>query len=337
MKTRFPISRWAAPAALVLAAAAFFPQKSQAQCYDGGGGHSGGFHFFFFSEPRGHFHDDFYFDRDRSFYDDRFDFYEGPRYRRSPETFRRVIPRLPDSRRQALRRQFVQPEVNPPARNTAPQPRQNDSSKGTFDLELPDPAPRDNDRIGRRNEAPKNPVTNQPPVPQERIPAPSTPPRPVEKTGGFPLDAKILDTAGNDTTVRAAMGNNRAMLIDFWAEWCGPCIQGMPNLKREAEELAEFGIAVAGMNVDGDAAAAKRVSKRFGMENLPWLLEPKSQPFSDKYDIRSIPQVILVTADGEVLFQGHPSKPELGEALESLKKSAPEKKKKKTLATYWGG
>ena len=56
------------------------------------------------------------------------------------------------------------------------------------------------------------------------------------------------------------------VLVDFWAEWCGPCKMMLPIVEEISKEF-EGKLVVAKVNVDEGSAAAK-----YGIRNIPTIL-----------------------------------------------------------------
>ncbi|MCX6855368.1 MAG: TlpA disulfide reductase family protein [Verrucomicrobia bacterium] len=133
------------------------------------------------------------------------------------------------------------------------------------------------------------------------------------------LQLALVTSAGEATTLADQLAGKKAILLDFWASWCGPCMQLMPELKKKAELLTKYGIVVAGMNKDDDKAEAVAEKVRSEQDiNFPWLIEPIERPFTQLLEINSIPCMVLVGPDGRVLFNGHPQDPALWTALQKL-------------------
>ncbi|WP_170266997.1 peroxiredoxin family protein [Brevifollis gellanilyticus] len=133
------------------------------------------------------------------------------------------------------------------------------------------------------------------------------------------LQLVLATSNGETTTLQDQMAGKKAVLIDFWASWCGPCMQLMPELKKKAEHLKKHGIVVAGMNKDDEKAemVAEKVRGEQGIE-FPWLIEPTDRPFTKMLEIDSIPRMILIGPDGKVLYNGHPQDPGLWSALKKI-------------------
>ena len=55
--------------------------------------------------------------------------------------------------------------------------------------------------------------------------------------------------------------NEKAVLIDFWATWCGPCMMVAPVVEEIANERAD--IAVCKVNVDEEPELAEKFEVRF--------------------------------------------------------------------------
>jgi thiol-disulfide isomerase/thioredoxin len=133
------------------------------------------------------------------------------------------------------------------------------------------------------------------------------------------LQLALTNSSGEATTLADQLAGKKAILLDFWASWCGPCMQLMPELKKKAEHLTKHGIVVAGMNKDDDKAEAVAEKVRSEQDiNFPWLIEPIERPFTKLLEINSIPCMVLVGPDGRVLFNGHPQDPALWSALQKL-------------------
>ena len=132
------------------------------------------------------------------------------------------------------------------------------------------------------------------------------------------LKTPITDSKAKATTLTEVLGKDKALLLDFWASWCGPCMQLMPELKKKSALLAKHGIVVAGMNTESEAATADKVRGEKGMQDVVWLVEPQGKPFSELLGIDSIPRMVLLSPEGKVLFNGHPEDETLWTALKKI-------------------
>lgn len=142
----------------------------------------------------------------------------------------------------------------------------------------------------------------------------------------IPMDMVISSVEGESKTLADWMGDNKALLIDFWASWCGPCIRLMPELKEKATVLSGQGIYVAAMNTDDEDQLnkARETREKHEMESVNWLIDPDGTELSSVLYINSIPRMVLIDPNGKTLFNGHPMDEELIEALAAVGATLPD-------------
>ena len=78
--------------------------------------------------------------------------------------------------------------------------------------------------------------------------------------GDMAPDFSRPDLAGK--AVRLADYHGKLVLLNFWASWCGPCLEEMPKFSGWQREYGAQGLQVIGVSMDDDLAAARRLIAR---------------------------------------------------------------------------
>lgn len=119
----------------------------------------------------------------------------------------------------------------------------------------------------------------------------------------------------------------QVVVLDFWASWCGPCMQAMPEVDSVVAEFADRGVEFVAVNLQEDRAAASSALERLKIH--PTVALDVDGALAEHYQVTAIPHTVVVDAQGNVaqLFVGAAPgmRDELRATLESLlKKSTPQ-------------
>ncbi len=124
-------------------------------------------------------------------------------------------------------------------------------------------------------------------------------PRQSEATAASPQPAAVRPASGRPVALGASTFDSTVAtgihVVDFWAEWCGPCHTQAPILDRLAQSSAGvFGVGKVNVDHEGDLA--------------------------DRFDISSIPTLVILKDGREVRrFVGVTDEATLKEAVRSLR------------------
>ena len=125
---------------------------------------------------------------------------------------------------------------------------------------------------------------------------------------GTASSAIAPQAAAPDFTLHAMGGPNlrlkeqrgRVVMVNFWATWCGPCRQEMPQLNRLYEKYKGSGFVLLGVNVDDDVSKAAEVATKLGV-TFPVLLDT-DKAVSKLYDLSTMPSTVIIDRDGKVRY-----------------------------------
>lgn len=127
-----------------------------------------------------------------------------------------------------------------------------------------------------------------------------------------PVELKFTAADGRAVDVAALRG--KVVLIDFWATWCGPCIQELPNVVAAYNQYHDQGFEIVGISFERAPDSAKPSPKQKTAEDMlaftrehrmPW---PQyydglswGNPIGKQYGINGIPAMFLLDKRGLVV------------------------------------
>ncbi len=90
----------------------------------------------------------------------------------------------------------------------------------------------------------------------------------------------------------------KIVILDFWASWCGPCLQAMPQVDKVAEEFADQGVVLFAINLEETPDKVNAALERLKLS--PTVLLDRDGRIAEKYGATSIPQTVIIDREGKV-------------------------------------
>ncbi len=131
-------------------------------------------------------------------------------------------------------------------------------------------------------------------------------------------DLEMADPDGKMHKISELVGEGKWVLVDFWASWCGPCRQEMPNVLEAYNKFHDKGFEVVGISFDQKKEAWVKAIEQIQM---PWLqlsdLKGWKCAAAPVYKIDAIPDNILIDPQGKIVDRALRGRP-LHKRLEKI-------------------
>jgi thiol-disulfide isomerase/thioredoxin len=115
----------------------------------------------------------------------------------------------------------------------------------------------------------------------------------------------ITDFSGKTAdgkTFRLSDYKGKVVLLNFWATWCGPCIEEMPDLIKLQEKYGEKGFVVVGLSADDTFDDAIQFAKEKSV-NYPILDKEATGKVSDLVGgVKGLPTSFLLNKEGKIVW-----------------------------------
>ena len=135
-------------------------------------------------------------------------------------------------------------------------------------------------------------------------------------------DFSATDLDGNPISLQDYRG--KVVLLDFWAVWCGFCINEMPNLKSVYATYKDQGFDIIGISLDDEESELRDYIKE---NDIQWrqVFSGKAwrdDPLAQQYNITGVPSQWLIDEDGKLMTHKARGEKLEGLVVEALKNKA---------------
>lgn len=112
------------------------------------------------------------------------------------------------------------------------------------------------------------------------------------------------------------------VIYNFWASWCGPCLEEMPSLISMKKKFKDEEVQVLSFNTDesDQLLNIKKTFKKFNLKNEFSVIADKNTLIADSFKFSAIPVTIIFNRGKVVHFSNGPMDFESSEMIEKIKK-----------------
>jgi peroxiredoxin len=123
----------------------------------------------------------------------------------------------------------------------------------------------------------------------------------------------LKDTDGK--SVRLSDFSGRAVVMEFWATWCGPCKESSVELEKLYRKYKDRGVVVLGISMDSGSDAVQKVKGYAEKNDLTYLMLMDDGKASDTYRVYNIPATYILDKNQVIVKMYKGYMPGLGDRI----------------------
>jgi thiol-disulfide isomerase/thioredoxin len=125
--------------------------------------------------------------------------------------------------------------------------------------------------------------------------------KPRPQVGAVPPEVSAKDWLNTDRPPTLAGLKGKVVVVDFWATWCGPCVEGIPHLNGLHADYGPKGLAILSFT-DQSKQGIERFMRRTPMR---YVVGTGSE-LAAEYGVGGLPHAFVIGRDGKVVWEGDP-------------------------------
>ncbi len=142
-----------------------------------------------------------------------------------------------------------------------------------------------------------------------------------------PSNLHLLTLEKKQTTIEDLLQKKKGkvLYIDFWASWCGPCIEEMKYSKSHIQNYKNKNLEILFLSMDDNYQKWNKASERLEINNLDnsfQILNIENSKFIKEHKLKTIPRYMIIDKNGVLINQDapRPSDPKIRQIFDDLLK-----------------